>query len=176
MVLTLTFGVVLGSGLGTSGLLYADDTAGVAAPLLVRVRSENADIAAIIRGASEQSATFRRLIETIDRTDGLVYVQDGKCKHSVRACLMLSVKVAGPFRLLRVVVDARKTDCQLMGLIGHELQHAVEVLEDPHVTDATTAYTFFERTGPTGSERFETQAALNTGYRVSDEACRAKGR
>jgi hypothetical protein len=141
-------------------------------PALVRVRSENPSIAALIGDATAWSATFRGLIETIAATDGLVYVEDGKCRNSVRACLVLSVKVAGPFRLLRVLVNRRgKVDCDLMASIGHELQHAIEVLSDPHVKDMHSAYSFFEHEGPTGSGRFETEAAIHVGHHVGLEAC-----
>ena len=123
-------------------MLFVQDAGLVAAaekenrPALVRVRSENPSIENLIRDATGLSTTFRGLIETIAATDGLVYVDEGTCGHSVRACLVLSVKVAGPFRLLRVLVNSRgKTDCALMASIGHELQHAIEVLRDPHVTD-----------------------------------------
>jgi hypothetical protein len=142
-----------------------------------RVLSENPAIAALIRGATERSTTFRRLMETIAATDGLVYVEEGKCGNSVRACLLLSVQPSGPFRLLRVFVNSRgAADCDLMGSIGHELQHAIEVLHDPHITDLASAYSFFDREGPTGSGRFETPAAIHVGNRVGLEACAQKKR
>jgi len=49
---------------------------------------------------------------------------------------------------------------ELLAAIGHELQHAVEALSDPHVTDYHAMYSFFEHIGPTGSERFETLAGV----------------
>jgi hypothetical protein len=140
-------------------------------PAVVRVRSENPSIAALIRDATAWSRTFRGLIETIAATDGLVYVEDGTCGHNVRACLVLSVQVAGPFRLLRVLVNGRgKADCDLMASIGHELQHAIEVLRDPHVTDTQSLYFLFKRAFD--SERpFETAAAIDAGHHVAVEAC-----
>ena len=46
------------------------------------------------------------------------------------ACLVHTVKLAGPFRLLRVNLDLRRNDCTLMGAIGHELWHVIEALND----------------------------------------------
>jgi hypothetical protein len=62
------------------------------APRIPRVR-DNGDpvIAALLQEATEHSATFRRLVETIDATDGIVYVERGMCRHSVRACLALKL-------------------------------------------------------------------------------------
>jgi hypothetical protein len=137
-----------------------------------RVRAPSREIVAVIQDASARSKTFRGLLATIEDTDGLVYVESGKCGHSVRACLLLSVKVAGPNRVLRIHVDARLKDCELIEGIGHELQHVVEILSNPHVTDMHSAYSFFEQIGRTGSERFETPEALHVGERVGDE-CRS---
>jgi hypothetical protein len=65
-----------------------------------RVRAnDDALIAGLLREGYERSATFRRLVQTIDRTDGLVYLQRGTCGHGVRACLTLNVIVSGPSRM-----------------------------------------------------------------------------
>lgn len=145
---------------------------------LVRVRSGNPSIVAVIREAAVRSTVFRRLMKTIDATDGLVYVEEGKCGHSVSACLLLTVQVAGPHRLVRILVDPRrdKQDCAFMASIGHELQHAIEVLSEPKVRDYSAAYLFYEREGPNGggANRFETAAALQTGFDVSAEVCLRK--
>jgi hypothetical protein len=143
---------------------------------LPRVRSENPVIVAAIRDATERSTTFRRLVETIDSSDGLVYVEEGKCRHSVRACLILSVKVAGPYRLLRILVDTRKADgSELLAAIGHELWHAIEALSNPKVIDNRSIYQFFHQIGPTDSGRFETEGAIRTGLSVLNEV-KARGR
>jgi hypothetical protein len=79
------------------------------AAILPRVRSSSARIVEAIAGGVERSAIFRGLVDTIDRTDGLVSVEEGDCGHSgVRACLLLSVTVAGSNRLLRILVDLRR--------------------------------------------------------------------
>src|SRR5215475_6150809 len=141
-------------------------------PSIVRVSAENSEIGAVIQDAGARSKTFRGLLATIEATDGLVYVEGGKCGHSVRACLLLSVKVSGPNRLLRIQVDPRLKDCELIEGIGHELQHAIEILSDPNVKDPESAYSLFQRLGPTDSGRFETPEALHVGELVGDE-CRS---
>ena len=57
----------------------------------------------------------------------------------------------------------------LLASIGHELQHAVEVLSDPHVTDTRSIYFFFDRIGQIGQDRFETIAAIQAGLDVLAE-------
>ena len=68
-------------------------------PAIPRVRSENPLLSAAIVQGAERSKTFRRLIEAIDSTDGLVYVLEGKCGQGLRACLPMSLELAGKNRL-----------------------------------------------------------------------------
>jgi len=58
---------------------------------------------------------------------------------------------AGGNRYLRVLVDRQRadSDVDLMGSIGHELQHAIEAFSD--------------------NNRFETTAAINVGTAIRDE-------
>jgi hypothetical protein len=158
--------ILVASALGVSSVVGAGD----GTPRLPRVRSEDPALAAVIREATERSATFRRMIQTIDATDGLVYVEEGKCRHSVRACLLMFVRVAGPYRMLRIYVDTRKlAGNELMAAIGHELWHASETLSDRSVIDNKSILQFFHRIAPTGSERFETEEAMRTGLSVLEE-------
>lgn len=71
------------------------------------VRSESPKVRAAIAFAKERSATFRRLPESLDSTDGLVFIIEGACPRGVGACLHLSVEIAGPRRLLWVFVNPR---------------------------------------------------------------------
>jgi hypothetical protein len=134
-----------------------------------RVRSEHPTILRLIAQATERSATFRREIEAIHATDGLIFVHEGRCGGGMFACLMHTVERAGPYRLLRVKLDLRQSDLDSMAAIGHELQHAIEVLSDPHVTDNHTIVSFFQQLAPAGTDRFETTAAIRAGMDVHFE-------
>ena len=137
-----------------------------------RVRSENARIVEAIARGRKGSPTFRRLIETVDATDGLVFVDEGVCAGGVRACLLLSVTVAGPSRLLRIVVNLRKAPgCETVEMIGHELQHAIELLRNPGIRSDIQAFNFFYNVGRTSARRFETEAAMQAGIAIATEGC-----
>jgi hypothetical protein len=140
-----------------------------------RVRSDNLAIAMLLREGARRSPTFEALVQSIDDTDGIVFVEAGRCGHGVRACLLLSVKMAGPSRLLRIVLDARKADWDLIGSLGHELRHAVEVLSDSTVASSGAIYFFYQRIGATSAGRFETLAAVKTGDTIRAEVRRAPG-
>ena len=137
-----------------------------------RVRSEDRVLAGFITRGSLGSATFRRLLTAIESTNGIVYVEAGKCSHGgVRACLQMWMHAAGGNRFLRVRVDRQREDSDLdvMTSIGHELQHAIEALSDATVVDGTTLYSFFRRYAPTDDNRFETTAAVTIGNTIRDE-------
>ena len=135
-----------------------------------RVRSEHPVIAAAIVEAAEHSPAFRSMIEAVERTDGIVYVREGICRRGLRACLA-GVHSAPSNRFLYVKVDTRKVaGCELMASVGHELQHAVEVLQNPKVIDNYTLAQFYLHKGPTGDDlRFETEAATRAGLLVEKE-------
>ena len=135
-----------------------------------RVRTSNADIATLIQHASERSKSFRGLIDVINASDGIVYIEAGQCGHWRHACFVTVTK-AGRNRMLWMKMDIRGVDCDLMGLIGHELQHTVEVLSDPSVASGPAMYFFFssKADGRSGGDAFETDAALKTGEAVRTE-------
>lgn len=136
------------------------------------VRSESPIVRSAIALARERSATFRQLMESIDATDGLIYIVEGQCPRGVGACLHLSVGIAGPRRLLRIIVNPRwSPGCGMVQSIAHELQHAWEALADRNVRTSTGLYRLFERIGPTGSGTFETRDALKMGAIVARETC-----
>jgi hypothetical protein len=52
------------------------------------VRSSSPAIRTLIVQATEQSATFRRMVETIDASESVVYVEVGTCGRGMRACFV----------------------------------------------------------------------------------------
>jgi hypothetical protein len=140
-----------------------------------RVRSTDAVVTALLGWAAEGSATLRGELHTISSTNGLIYIEKGQCGHGVRACLANSVTTAGGYRLLRVKVDLQRSEREIMASIGHELQHAIEVLSDLSVTDDTLLFRFYQRESPSAkADAFETQAATNTGLAVYHELANHK--
>jgi hypothetical protein len=140
-------------------------------PRIPRVRSDHPRIARLVATAAERSATFKGEIERIESTNGLIYVQEGYCGRGGLACLIHTVTLAGPYRILRVNLDMRRDDCDLMGAIGHELWHAIEALADPSVTTDSRLTFFFQQLGPTNRGTFETSAAIHKGDDVFREVC-----
>ena len=103
-----------------------------------------------------------------------MFVDEGRCAGGVRACLLPLVTVAGPSRVLRILVNLRKAPgCEAVEMIGHELQHAIEILSHPGIKSDVQAYHFFHMVGRTSADRFETDAAMEAGIAIGKEGCGA---
>jgi hypothetical protein len=138
------------------------------------VRPTTPAVASLVARAIEGSATFRRIVQTIEDSDTYVYVMEGECGHGVRACFT-GVTTAGASRIMRVTValDARTPDWYAMGSIGHELRHTIEAIEHPTVRSTEAQYLLYERIGFKGTARSsETLAATDAGNAVRSEVRR----
>lgn len=71
--------------------------------------------------------------------------------------------------MLRVKVDPKKKEQEMMASIDHELRHAVEVLGNPAVTSNAAMFFFYEKVGRRRGFTLETDAAIQAGNRVRDE-------
>jgi hypothetical protein len=141
----------------------------LAVPL--HVRSFSPSMTSVIQQAGERSATFRRLVETINASDSYVWVDEGECPYDDRACLV-NVTAAGPYRYIFVHIATHKADWDLMGSIGHELRHTIEVIDHPSVTSVRTMRSLYAWIGKKNSRyqnSYETDAAAVAGNAVRDE-------
>lgn len=138
---------------------------------ILRVRSNDASIARLMEQAVTRSPTFKRLVATIEASNGIIYIEAGVCPGGILACLPVWMISSGGNRFMRIVVDRQRLDSDelLAGAIAHELQHAIEVLSDRFVTDSTKLYFFYRRHAPTAKEQFETAEAKRLGIAVEDE-------
>ena len=134
-----------------------------------RVRSSHPRLSAVVREASERSATFRGLLRTIEATDGIVYVHHGTCPSHARGCLLHTIAVSGDHRILHIVVDINTPEDHLMGTVGHELQHAIEVLSNRAIKTESALFLFYWRNGISRRRVFETEAAVKIGDSVLTE-------
>ena len=134
------------------------------------VRSVHPDINRLITSGVVRSATFRELVRAIDASDSYVYLRKGSCRVSVPTCF-IGLSDAGSARFLWVMVDARRSDMELIVLIGHELRHALEVIEQPAIRDNADFSFFYRRSIPhwIGADTIETHAAIEAGRKIREE-------
>ena len=136
-----------------------------------RVRSTDARITRLIAEGVQRSRTFASIVEALGRTDVIVYIQPSRDLPTTISGRLLLLPAVGQFRYLRVQVRANLTARELIALIGHELQHALEVAEDRSVRDTPALVSLYQRIGRPlrGSHSFDTAAAEATGRQVREE-------
>jgi hypothetical protein len=140
-----------------------------------RVRSTSPVMLDLLKEARDRSGTFRTLLEAIDHSNGIVYVEFGYCAFGhLDGCLLPFIASTHGDRYVRVIVTQEKSRVnheQLLALIGHELRHALEVLEHPEVVDVQTMENMYRRIGTpiAGQRGFETSAARTAGTAILSE-------
>ncbi len=73
-------------------------------------------------------------------------------------------------RFLRIQLNADYNNHTLVALLGHELQHVVEVADHAEVQSPDDLREFYRRTGVrTGPDSFDSEEARHAGYLVRDE-------
>jgi hypothetical protein len=129
------------------------------------VRSTSAEVLAIIKDGGDRSPSFNRLLERISDSNGIGYVEFGHCALGhLNGCLLPFVVPSTGGRYLRILVTPDKTRESrdgLIALIGHELQHALDVLAHPEVVDVDSMNAMYSRIGVPlpGRGGYETPAA-----------------
>jgi hypothetical protein len=137
------------------------------------LRPQDDRVAQALRDGAKRSATFKSLVDRIEGSQVIVYVAVNPAMKSSLNGMLTWMTQAGGFRYMRASIAADLSSDQMIATVAHELQHAVEVVEDESVTDETTLVALYRRIGrPGGGEapsRWETAAAQQTGYQVRRE-------
>ncbi len=149
-------------------------------PGTARVRSTSPAILALIAEGRARSATFAALVDELDRSRGVVYVEFGLCEFGhVDGCVLPVVGGAGADRYLRILITSakkRRSHDQVLALLAHELRHALEVFEHPEVVDRASLEAMYRRIGSpanVGGSGYETPAATAAGDTVLKELSQA---
>jgi hypothetical protein len=137
------------------------------------LRADDPDLVAAIADATDRSPTFRSLLDRLNRSDVVVYVKFDREPGPELAGRTTFVSVAGGRRYLRIGLDRRYFGCQRLGILGHELRHAVEIADEAAVTDNTSLAALYRqigfRSGQEHEDRFDSLAAIDAGHRIQHE-------
>ena len=136
---------------------------------LQRVRSDHALIANLVAEGQQRSKTFRQIVLAIEATDGVVYIEPGKCHDGAKGCLLHKMSAAGEIRYLWIAVNVNAAPVDLMVRIAHELRHALEILSDASIRTGQQMLAFYQPRGIPSRRSYETAAALAAGAAVRDE-------
>ena len=110
------------------------------------IRFDNGRISEVFRYALKKSPSFDDLVTVLELQDRIVYIEEGRCPHpDISACLQLMSTSTG--RHIQIRVDPRQAINLVVGHLAHELYHASEIAREPHVIDAASLRTLYERIG-----------------------------
>jgi hypothetical protein len=159
------------AALMTGALMPAAAFGGPADPATVgRVRPLQKSAAAVLKNAVHRSPTITAMIDRIEQSDVIVYINVAPYlpREPAQTTMVSATKVC---RYLMVTLDARTGMHELVALLGHELQHVIEIVDAPDVRDNLGMRTHFRRIGidPTAGDRFETEAARQVTVEIRQE-------
>ena len=142
-------------------------------PSAHHIRPTDPKIKRLFIDGLSRSPTFRSLVEALDRSDVIVYVDTKTTRPGLGAYLSHSITVAGAYRYVHIALDVQGARGRLVPLLAHELQHAAEVAAEPGARDLQGVDKLFERLaipfGCGGTTCNETQAARDVEVAVRAE-------
>ena len=160
--------IVALSVLVTTATAMADGPSGE-----VRLRPQDARLEQVIKEGARRSATFKSLVDRIEASNVIVYVAMNPVMKSNLSGMLTWMTRTGSYRYVRASISTDLSFDQMVATVAHELQHAVEVIEDETVTDEKSMVALYRRIGRQNSSaapvRWETDAAQQAGFRVRRE-------
>ena len=90
------------------------------------VRARDARIGALIEDGARRSPLFRSLLEMIEQSSAIVYVESRMLPAALARQLTLAGS-GGPWRYVRIEIECRRSLDSQIATLGHELQHAVKL-------------------------------------------------
>lgn len=138
-----------------------------------RLRPQDDRLSSLLRDGTSRSATLKTLVDRIETSNVIVYVTLNPLMKSNLSGTLTWMARSGEFRYLRASIGPHLTPTQMLATIAHELQHAVEVIDDETVTDENGLVALYRRigrqSGTSSPSRWETDAAQRTGFQVKKE-------
>jgi hypothetical protein len=116
-------------------------------PAPSHVRGADRKGTALVAAGIASSATFRAIIDALDRSDVIVYVETGPIRLPGQLQFLAATSVC---RHVRVSVRIPCLDTDGVAWLAHELWHAVEISRAPEVRDQDSLRRLYERIGSVG--------------------------
>jgi hypothetical protein len=112
-------------------------------PVGSHVRASDVRARSWIRSGASQSPTFRSLLARLSSSDLIVYVEIVDRIPGGAAGQLYFVTATASARYVRIELVADGSFGEMVALVGHELQHAMEIADAPRVRDRQTLATLY---------------------------------
>jgi hypothetical protein len=134
------------------------------------VRTQDRSMRYLLKRGFTHSATFAQLIARLEKSDVLVYIEQVPRLPGALEGRMMILPSAHGQRYVRIQIALRGDPDDSVALLGHELQHAVEVAQAGEVNDQAELAALYQRIGTRGGEHmYDTLAAREVGRIVRRE-------
>jgi hypothetical protein len=146
-----------------------------------RVRPADSRIATLLLDGLRRSPALVAMVDRVENSDVIVYLEIEPTLTGRLAGCLTWMGTTGGYRYVRASLNPNQPADILIAAIGHELQHAIEIADNPEVTDPDSLRAFYQRIGNTGSQRgdsgLDTLEARQAGalVRANLRAIRAAG-
>jgi hypothetical protein len=146
------------------------------APAHNQIRTTDRRLAGLVSEGMRTSPTFRSLVDRLNDSDVVVYLRCDAAPPLGVDGRMSFLASSGGFRYVVIRVSYLPSPARQVAILGHELQHAVEIAETPAIVDpeslaheytATVGYRTFGVYA--ARQTFDSDAANQVGTRVLRE-------
>ncbi len=139
-------------------------------PSVPRLRPLDHQAAMLVARGVQDSPTFRALVDRLARADVIVYIEVGPRVATADGALRL-VGATKYARMVHISLSRDLTIFELVGVLGHELHHAVEIADNPDVRNEDGLRRFYRTHGMPGCGlgAYDSEGARAAGHRVRRE-------
>lgn len=135
------------------------------------IRSDSDSLRDALHVGLRHSPTFGALLSELAQSNLIIHVETNVMMRRGVDGMLRFVIAVGSVRYVRVSIAPRLTSDALVAMIGHELQHAVEIARAPEVINQASMARLYEEIGAGCAKppTFDTEAAVRIQARVLDE-------
>jgi len=140
--------------------------------VVTRVRPHDSRSIMLLSEGLQRSETLRRLVDRLNQHDVIVYIVSHPTlkRELAGSCSWMGATASA--RYVRVSISTDRSTTAAIAVLGHELQHAVEIAMAPSIVDAASFEAFYRQHGvSSGAHRsgWDTEAAREMGEEVRKE-------
>lgn len=141
-----------------------------------RIRPHDDRSATLFLEGLQRSDTLRAIVDRLETHDVIVYLQMQPGLKSRLAGRLTWMTAASRFRYVRVSLNPELSGDIAIATLGHELQHALEVANEPSIVNATSLDAFYRKNGISiRAHEWDTDAARDVGDAVRKDLAGTRG-
>ncbi len=112
-----------------------------------QIRIEDSRLAGLLPDGLRRSPTLRSVVEQVQGGRVIVMVQTVRWLPHEAAGILTWIGSGPPNRFVRVSIKAQTSPDALLAQLGHELQHVIEVMSAPWVSDDQSLLALYRQIG-----------------------------